>query len=144
MVKRFLFLKPIPVCPNFGRLALRVILYGSLFLKHGTEKLFTFHQMAQHFPDPLHIGVIPSLLFATLCDGICTLLIVFGLFTRWASFLLFVNVFVAWAFVHHFQFFGRNADHGELIVLYLGGCVALFFLGAGKISLDALLDKAEE
>jgi putative oxidoreductase len=143
MLKRILFLKQIPLCPDFGLLSLRVILYLPLFIKHGTEKLFTFGQMSQHFPDPLGIGVIPSLLFAALADGICTLLLILGLFTRWASFILFVNVFVAWAFVHHFQLFGKGADHGELIVLYLGGCVALFFCGAGKYSLDRLLDRSE-
>ena len=143
MLKRILFLKQIPLCPDFGLLGLRVILYLPLFLKHGTEKLFTFGQMSQHFPDPLGIGVIPSLLFAALADGICTLLLILGLFTRWASFILFVNVFVAWALVHHFALLGKGNDHGELIVLYLGGCVALFFTGAGKLSLDRLLDRSE-
>ena len=79
---------------------------------------------------------------AALADGICTLLLILGLFTRWASFILFVNVFVAWALVHHFALLGKGNDHGELIVLYLGGCVALFFLGAGKYSLDAVLDRS--
>ncbi len=140
MFKRLLLLKSIPLSPDFGRLALRVIVFLPLFLKHGTEKLFHFGAMAQHFPNPLHIGAVPSLLFATLADGICTLLLIVGLATRWAALFCFVNIFVAWAFMHHFVLFGRNSDHGELIVLYLGACVALFFTGAGRFSIDALLD----
>lgn len=143
MFRRFLFLTQIPLNPNFGRLALRVIVFGSLFIKHGTEKLFTFGHMAQTFPDPLHIGVIPSLAFATLADGICTLLLITGLATRWAALILFINLTVAWVFQHHFLFLGKGSDHGELIVLYMGACIALFFGGAGKWSLDALLNSSE-
>src|SRR5208337_1384020 len=100
-----------------------------------------FSQMAQHFPDPLHIGVVPSLIFATLSDGICSVLLVLGLGTRWAALVIFINIGVAWAFVHHFQFFGHQGDHGELIVVYLGVMVALFLSGAGKYSIDRCLDK---
>jgi putative oxidoreductase len=146
VLKRFLLLKQIPLSPNFGRLCLRIVLFGSLFIKHGAEKIFTFGAMEQtfvaHHLDPLHIGPIPSLLYAAFADGICTLLLVFGLFTRWAALILFWNLLVVWAFVEHFMFLGHSADHGELIVLYLGGCLALFFSGAGKFSLDALLDRS--
>jgi putative oxidoreductase len=115
-----------------------------LFLKHGTEKLFRFHFMAGHFPDPLHIGVIPSLLFATLSDGICTLLLMMGLATRWAALVIFINLFVALAFVHHFAIFGPQGDHGEIMMLYLGAMLTLFLAGGGKYSVDAALDKAGE
>jgi len=47
-----------------------------------------------------------------------------------------VNIFVAWSFVHHFQFFGRGADHGEAIVLYLSGFLAIAIMGPGRFSLD--------
>jgi hypothetical protein len=53
-------------------------------------------------------------------------------------FACFANIFVAWAFVHQFAFFGkgRGSDHGELIVLYLG---APLIAGPGAASLDRLL-----
>ena len=146
MLKRILLLKQIPLSPNFARLALRVVLFVTLFIKHGAEKIFTFSAMIDTFKahnlDPLHIGPVPSLVYAALADGICTLLLVVGLATRWAAAILFINLFVVWAFVEHFLLLGHNADHGELVVLYLGGCLALFFGGAGKFSLDALLDRA--
>src|SRR5580658_778113 len=110
MLKRLLLLKAIPTKVDCGLLALRIMVVVPLFLKHGTEKLFRFQHMAQHFPNPLHIGVVPSLLFATLSDGICSLLILLGLATRWAALICFINIFVAWGFVHHFGLFGPQGD----------------------------------
>jgi hypothetical protein len=50
-----------------------------------------------------------------------------------------VNLFAAWAFVLHFAFIGKNGSGGETIILYLTGCVSLFFSGAGKFSIDSLI-----
>ncbi len=138
MLKRLLF-KPFPPQTDFGLLILRVVAFLPLFLKHGTEKLFRFAHMAQHFPNPLHIGAVPSLSFALISDGICSVLLILGLATRWAALITFVNVFVAWAFVHHFALFGPQGEHGEVIVLYLAAAAALFFAGAGRFSLDRLI-----
>lgn len=144
MIRRFLLFTAFARRPDCGLLALRLFTALPLFMKHGTEKLFRFHMMAQHFPNPLHIGVIPSLLFATLSDGICTLLLMVGLATRWAALIIFVNLFVALAFVHHFQVFGPQGDHGELIVLYLGAALTLFLTGAGRYSMDAGLEQVKD
>src|SRR6516162_5295899 len=109
MFKRFLLLKQLPLSPNFGRLVLRLVAFAPLFLKHGTEKLFTFGPTLQHFNDPqriidpLHIGTLPTLIIATIADGICSLLIIFGLATRWASMFLFCNLFVVWSFMDYFK-----------------------------------------
>ncbi len=137
MLKKIIQLKSLPPNSDSGLLILRLTTITPLFLKHGIEKIFTFSQMAAHFPDPLHIGPVPSLVFAMVSDSICTLLMILGLATRWAAAIVFVNVFVAWALVHHFEFFGHAADHGELIVLYLGVTLTLFLSGPGRYSLDA-------
>ncbi len=122
-----------------GLLLLRLFFGGALFLKHGWEKPTHFAQMAAHFPDPIHIGPVPSLVIALVSDSVCTLLIVLGLATRWAALFAFGNILVAWALVHHFQFFGHGSDHGELCVLYLGAFLTLVLTGAGRYSLDAKL-----
>ena len=140
MFKRLLLMKQVPLNADFARLCLRLVCFLTLFVKHGTEKIFTFGAMAQHFPDPLHIGSVPSLVCAMIGDSICSLLLVVGLATRWAALISFINISVAWAFVHHFALLGKNNDHGELIVLYLGALLMLFFGGAGRYSVDALLD----
>jgi putative oxidoreductase len=138
MLKRLLF-QPFPPRTDFGLLILRVVAFAPLFLRHGTEKLFGFQHMAHHFPNPLHIGATPSLTFALISDAICSVLLIFGLATRWAALITFVNIFVAWAFVHHFALLGPQGDHGEVIVLYLAAAATLFFAGAGRFSLDGII-----
>ena len=53
----------------------------------------------------------------------------------------FGNIFVAWAFVHHFAFLGKGPgpEHGELIALYLAALLTLLIAGPGSASLDRLL-----
>ena len=97
--------------------------------------------MLAHFPDPIHIGAGPSLVIALIADFICSILIIVGLGTRLAALFSFVNLAVAWIFVHHFLFFGRDADHGEVVVLYMGVMLALTFAGAGRYSVDHLIAK---
>lgn len=139
MLNRIFRLDFLPRSQDLGLLALRLGVAIPLFLKHGTEKLFRFHSMAAHFPDPLHIGAVPSLIFAMVADGICMPLLMIGLAARWAALWSFVNLFVAWAFVHRFVFFGPHGDHGELIVLYLVAMLTLFLAGPGRYSIDARL-----
>lgn len=118
---------------DIGLLLLRIFLGVSLFLKHGLEKLTHFSQMVQHFPDPIHIGVHASLVIALISDGICSLLVVLGLATRIAALIIACNIAVAFYFVHHYAFF---TEHGELMILYIGGALALLFAGAGRFSVD--------
>jgi len=126
-----------------GLLVLRLLAGGSLFIKHGWEKITTFPAMAAHFPDPIHIGLVPSLVVALIGDAICSVLVAFGFCTRWAALFAAVNIAVAWSLVHHFAFFKKpQGDHGELCVLYIITFLALFLTGAGRFSLDALISKA--
>jgi putative oxidoreductase len=129
-------LKRFPYSTDAGLLLLRVWVGASLFMKHGFEKPTNFAQMAAHFPDPLHIGPVPSLIFALVSDAICSLLVAAGLLTRWAALWICINLLAAWGFVHHFLYFGKGADHGETMVLYLGVYVTLAIAGPGKFSLD--------
>jgi putative oxidoreductase len=137
-MKKLVTLGFLPASADCGLLLLRVVAGLSLFLKHGTEKLLGFSQMSAHFPNLLHLGIF-GLVFATLSDGICSLLVAVGLATRWASLICFINIFAAWALVHHFLFFGRGSDHGELVVLYLAAFLSIFIAGPGRFSLDAAL-----
>ncbi len=135
----FLRMRFLPQSTDAGLLALRLIAGLSLFLKHGTEKLFGFSAMNAHFPGSNIHGISLLLLLSTLSDGICSLLMLVGLATRWAALVAVINIFGAWSVIHHFAFFGRGADHGELIVLYLAAFIALLIAGPGRFSLDARL-----
>jgi putative oxidoreductase len=143
MLKRLLLLKAVPAKTDAGLLVLRVLVGVTLFLHHGVSKIAYFPQMARSFPNPVHIGVVPSLLFSVLSDGVCSLLLVLGLATRWAALVVAVDVFVAWAFVHHFPYFGRGGGTGELIFLYLAAAIMVFLAGPGKYSIDAALGKGK-
>lgn len=114
-------------------LLLRIFLGADLFFRHGLEKITHFSQMSGRFPDPIHIGSHWSLIFALISDAICSVLVFFGLGTRVAAFIVFVNIGVAFSLVHHFPF---RTGQGELLLLYIGGFLALVFTGAGIYSLD--------
>jgi len=131
----------LPASHDAGLLALRVVGVLPLFLRHGIEKIVSFSTMAHHFPNPLHIGAVPSLIFATLSDSICSVLLVAGLATRFAALICLINISTAWALVHHFEFFGRGADHGELMVLYIAIMLTLLASGAGRYSLDGIISR---
>lgn len=126
---------------DMGLLLLRASFGVSLFLKHGLEKITSFAQMAQVFPNPLHLGAHVSFAIAATSDVFAAVLLIAGFATRPAALFIACNIGVAWLFVHHAQFFGSNADHGELCVLYLCGFLSTALCGAGRFSMDALLSR---
>ena len=113
----------------------------TLFLRHGLDKLFGSADAISQFPDPLHLGSHFSFIVATGSDGFLSILVVAGLATRWSALLVFSNIFVAWAFVLHFQFFAHGVSPGEAMVLYLGGLITIAVAGPGRFSADAFLAK---
>ncbi|MFM9709791.1 DoxX family membrane protein, partial [Streptomyces galilaeus] len=80
-MKKLITLKFLPVNKDLALLIFRTLVSFSLFYKHGIEKLTGFSTMQKHFPDPLHIGATPGLIFALVTDGICSLLIIVGFAT---------------------------------------------------------------
>ncbi len=137
--KRFLAADFLPTAPRFGLTALRITTGITLFLHHGWEKRPTqWAAFMAHFPSLFHLNPAVTFLIAFVSDFVCALLLVFGFGTRWAAAFCFCNIFVAWAFVHHFAFLGSGpaADHGELIVLYLAALLAIFLGGPGFLSID--------
>ena len=124
---------------------LRVGVFVPLFIKHGWEKVYlpSFWEMAPTFPDPAHIGHVHSLIVALISDGICSILLVLGLGTRFAGAYIFVVLSVAWSFTHHFMFLGKGLEpkHGELIVLYITTSLSQLGLlkNRGRFSLDQFL-----
>jgi putative oxidoreductase len=141
-VREVFFMRFIPERAQAGLALLRLWTGAMLFLRHGLEKQPAhWAQFMSHFPDPIGIGSHPSFLIAFFSDFVCSILLMIGLGTRWAALYCFTNIFVAWAFVHHFAFFGKGSgsDHGEVIVLYLGALLTLVVAGPGAASLDHLM-----
>jgi putative oxidoreductase len=110
---------------------------GFLFVQHGAQKLFGF-LAAQP-------GATPPLLSMAGVAGVLEffggLLILVGLFTRPAAFILSGLMAVAYFLVHAPQGFWTLQNQGELAVLY--SFVFLFFsvAGGGEWSLDRLLNR---
>lgn len=136
--KRILTLGFAPRSTDAGLLVLRFGLGLSLFLKHGLEKLTGYSTMVTHFPDPIGVGPHLGLAYALFSDGICSLLVILGLGTRWAAAVIVFNLLVVFAFVHHMDF---RDGHIEAVLLYIVGFLAILICGPGRLSLDHQIEE---
>ncbi|MEO6454170.1 MAG: DoxX family protein [Ginsengibacter sp.] len=121
---------------NTALLILRLGL-GILILKHGYDKISNFNTLQYKFMDFMHMGSRLSLILVIFAEFFCGILVMLGLFTRFACVPLIISFCVALFIVKHSDFFGK----GEVDVLYLIGFVAILFSGPGRISIDSLIRK---
>lgn len=114
--------------------ALRMVA-GFLFLQHGTAKLLH----VPHVTDFDQLAPLSLVGFAGMLEIVGGLLVLIGLFTRPAAFLLCGEMAVAYFMVHAPQghFFSPALNQGEEAALYC--FIFLFFsvAGAGAWSIDA-------
>lgn len=120
---------------HFGIALLRVGV-GIMMLMHGLPKVgMLVAGQGELFSDPLGIGPTLSLFFAAFAEFGCSLLLIVGLMTRAAAFVLAVNfgviVFAVGA--------GNGESNAELAAVYLLIFVTLILTGAGKLSVDDFL-----
>ncbi|MGE4568101.1 MAG: DoxX family membrane protein [Bacteroidales bacterium] len=135
-MKSFLF-SGAPLKEDSGSLALLFLrlFVGVIMLTHGWPKLMGFSEMSGGFPDPLHIGTLPSLSLAVFAEVFCSVLLIVGAFTRLAAGVLIVNMAVA-LFVIHGPVTDTNTL-AELPLFYLVVYIYLFLSGPGKYAVDA-------
>lgn len=121
---------------DWASLILRLT-FGLLMLSHGIPKLMKLMDGNMEFCDPIGIGVPASLALTVFAEVLCSALLVLGLWTRLALIPLIVTMAVAVFIVH------INDDLGtmESALLYLLSYCALFLLGSGKYSVDAILKR---
>lgn len=121
----------------------RISVGALMFFGHGLGKLTKIGtEAATQFPDPLGVGSQVSHLLAASAEGIGALCVMFGLFTRLSAFAQMFTMFVA-AFVIHAgdPLFSKGGPSKEFALLYLLCFMIIFFLGAGKFSLDKMIFK---
>ena len=118
-----------------GLLLLRLSI-GVMMIHHGQEKLADPQQFANtyvaslHLPFPLFFAYV-----AGLSEVIGSWLVILGLMTPLGA--LALSSTMAMAAFQHILTAGLNIYVLELVVLYLGGSLALLFIGPGRLSFDA-------
>jgi len=123
---------------DLALLLLRVTLGAMMFISHGLPKLQKlFGADPIKFADPFGIGMEASLWLTVFAEVVCALLLVIGLATRWAAIPLIITMLVAAFMIHWDDPFGKK----EFALLYLIPFVVLLITGAGRYSIDKLLNK---
>lgn len=105
---------------------------GALIFTHGLPKLMMVFSGDFSFGDPIGLGPEVSLILSAFAEGICGLLLIFGVGTRLASVFLIINMATAYFFAHA----GDPFSAKEKALLFLLMFVVLLFTGGGKYSVD--------
>jgi putative oxidoreductase len=125
---------------SVGMLLLRLSI-GLMMVHHGQEKLADPQQFASTYVASLHL---PFPLFFAYVAGFSELigswLVVLGLLTPLGA--LALTSTMAMAALQHILTAGLNIYVLELVVLYLGGSLAILLVGPGRFSFDAGLVSA--
>jgi putative oxidoreductase len=120
---------------SIGLLLLRLTI-GVMMIHHGQEKLADPQQFADTYVASLHL---PFPLFFAYAAGFSELigswLLILGLLTPLGALAITGTMTVA--AYQHILTAGLNIYVLELVVLYLGGSLALLLLGPGTLSFDA-------
>ena len=110
------------------------IMSGLLVLQHGTTKILAF-PVTQHTNTPLmSMGGA-----AGVIELVCGFLVVIGLFTRPAAFLLSGMTAVAYFLAHASRSFFPIINAGELAALYCFVFLYISAAGPGPWSVDRLI-----
>ena len=110
------------------------IIAGFLFLWHGSQKLFSFPPAGVDMPLFIVIAAGPI-------EFIGGLLIMLGLWTRWAAFITSGQMAVAYWMAHGAHALLPVVNQGEMAVLY---CFLFLFIsakGSGVFSIDHVREK---
>lgn len=108
-----------------------------MMLSHGVPKALEYDELVRSFPDPLNVGTEVSAMLIVFAEVGCSLLLLLGLFGRFAATTLFIAMMVA-AFVHHFS--DPWVDK-ELPLLYAAAFACLALTGPGSTSIDGWFAK---
>jgi len=114
------------------------LLVGFAMISHGFPKLQMLIDGGDiQFFDFVGLGPKISLGLTVFAEFVCSIFIILGLFTRVAAGFLVFTMMIA-AFVVH----GSDPfDKREMSLLYLSIYLLIISLGAGKISVDHLIEK---
>ena len=112
------------------------IMFGLLLLQHGFQKWFGFPM-----PGPASIQLMTKVGIAGCIELIAGPLIIIGLFTRYAAFIVAGYTAVGYWMLHIPRGWTPMGNNGSLITAYCFAALLLVFFGGGAWSLDAMLRK---
>lgn len=125
-----------PLFIDIALLAVRLFI-GFAMLSHGFPKLQMLLEGGDiKFFDFLGLGPQISLGLTVFAEFVCSIFLILGLFTRIATGFLMFTMVVAGFFVHGADPF----DKRELSFLYLTIYLFMMLLGAGKFSVDGMIE----
>jgi putative oxidoreductase len=108
-----------------------------LMLTHGIPKLIMLFTGDVQFLPLFGLSAETSLTLAVFAEVICSFLILVGLGTRLATIPLIITMLIAAVFVHSADPFVRQ----EPALHYLAGYIFLLIAGAGRYSVDYLIQE---
>ncbi len=130
-IKNCLFKKVSARYQEITELVFRLVL-GGFMITHGYGKFANFSEKSETFPDPLGIGSFLSLGLATFAEFFCSILLILGLFTRFAALNVLITMLVAGLIFHYDDPFSKK----ELALLYATGFLYFTIVGGNRYSLD--------
>ena len=120
---------------DFSLLILRIVFGGLMFWNHALSKFEKLGKTPIKFPDPLGLGSEASLYLTLFSEGLCSVLLVLGLFSRWASLPLIFTMALAAFYIH----LSDSLDVKEASLTYMAAYLIILAFGSGKYSLDNLI-----
>lgn len=129
--------KTTPVYVDLVLLVVRIFI-GFAMLSHGFPKLQQLLEGGEiKFFDFIELGPKISLILTVFAEFVCSILLILGLFTRVATGFLIFTMAIAAFVVHGADLFEKR----ELSLLYLSVYLLIVSFGAGKISVDYMIEK---
>lgn len=123
---------------DIGLLVLRLVFAFTMIYSHGWGKMLKlFGAEPIQFADTFGIGPAATLALVVFAEVICSFLIGLGLATRAAAIPLIITMLVAVFIIHGDDPFKKQ----EFALLYLIPYVLLLLSGAGRYSVDAIINQ---
>ena len=120
---------------NFAILLARLSFGMLMIMKHGIPHLMEFSSLQYKFYNFLGIGSRFSLVLVLFAELFCSMLLILGLFTRFAVIPLIIVMMVVIFSVNA----GKPFINSELAVLYATVFILIIFVGPGRISIDGMM-----
>ena len=123
---------------DLGLLIVR-LLAGGMMLTHGLPKFDRlFGEGPVKFADPFGLGPEISLGLVLFAEVGCSILVMLGFKTRWATVPLMITMLVAAFYAHAADPFGKK----ELSLLFFTLFLSILISGGGKYSVDGGMKKS--